>query len=191
VSAEPVSAVQLQQPAPDWQVLFEGAVVVDRHPRVELRPGSVTVSTRGPGGLDDRDLALALAVSAAAAELGAVADPTRVQTVQLTLDAATAERVMPFWSAVLGYDLTDEDVVDRLGRGPDMWFQPMDPPRTERNRVHVDVSVPADQAHARVDAALAAGGRLVSDAQAPRWWTLADPEGNEVDVAAWAGQQES
>jgi 4a-hydroxytetrahydrobiopterin dehydratase len=25
----------------------------------------------------------------------------------------------------------------------------------------------------------------VSDANAPEWWTLADTEGNEVDIAPW------
>jgi 4a-hydroxytetrahydrobiopterin dehydratase len=25
----------------------------------------------------------------------------------------------------------------------------------------------------------------VNDEHAPYWWTLADPEGNEVDVAPW------
>jgi 4a-hydroxytetrahydrobiopterin dehydratase len=64
----------------------------------------------------------------------------------------------------------------------------MDPPRTARNRIHLDVSVPYDQAEARVAAALAAGGRLVSDAHAPMWWTLADAEGNEVDVATCLGR---
>jgi 4a-hydroxytetrahydrobiopterin dehydratase len=59
----------------------------------------------------------------------------------------------------------------------------MDGPRPQRNRVHIDVWVPHDQAEARVAAALAAGGRLVSDEHAPEWWTLADAEGNEVDVA--------
>jgi 4a-hydroxytetrahydrobiopterin dehydratase len=39
-----------------------------------------------------------------------------------------------------------------------------------------------------VAAALAAGGRLVSDEHAPEWWTLADAEGNEVDVATWQGR---
>jgi 4a-hydroxytetrahydrobiopterin dehydratase len=29
-----------------------------------------------------------------------------------------------------------------------------------------------------------AGGRIVFD-NAPHWWTLADPEGNEVDLAIW------
>jgi hypothetical protein len=32
-------------------------------------------------------------------------------------------------------------------------------------------------------AALASGGRMVRDQFAPRWWTLADAAGNEVDIA--------
>ena len=66
-----------------------------------------------------------------------------------------------------------------------MWFQPMDAPRPERNRLHVDVYLPVDQVEARIEAAVAAGGTVVSDAHAPAWWTLADPEGNEVDLAVW------
>jgi 4a-hydroxytetrahydrobiopterin dehydratase len=38
-------------------------------------------------------------------------------------------------------------------------------------------------AEARVAAAVAAGGRLLTDEHAPAWWVLADPEGNEVCVA--------
>jgi 4a-hydroxytetrahydrobiopterin dehydratase len=97
--------------------------------------------------------------------------------------------VLPFWRAVLGYEqLGEEDLVDPQRRNPSLWFQQMDPPRTARNRIHLDVSVPYDQAEARVAAALAAGGRLVSDAHAPMWWTLADAEGNEVDVATCLGR---
>ena len=39
-----------------------------------------------------------------ARELGATADPTAVQTVQLTIDALVDPEVMPFWRAVLGYE---------------------------------------------------------------------------------------
>ena len=95
--------------------------------------------------------------------------------------------VMAFWRAVLGYEYRDnerEDLMDLHGRGPFFWFQQMDEPRPQRNRIHIDVWVPPEVAEARVAAALAAGGRLVSDRFAPAWWTLADPEGNEVDVAA-------
>lgn len=52
-------------------------------------------------------------------------------------------------------------------------------------QIHIDIYVPHDQAEARVAAAIAAGGHVVSDENAPGWWTLADAEGNEVDVASW------
>ena len=51
------------------------------------------------------------------------------------------------------------------------------------------MAVPHDQAEARVAAAIAAGGHLVTDEWAPAWWTLADAEGNEVDVATWMGRE--
>jgi 4a-hydroxytetrahydrobiopterin dehydratase len=120
--------------------------------------------------------------------LGLTADPSAVQTVQLTIDALVSADVMPFWRAVLNYEYRndgDEDLIDPRWRGASIWFQTMDAPRLQRNRIHIDVWVPHDQAEARVSAALAAGGRMVTGRYAPMWWTLADAEGNEVDVATW------
>ena len=83
---------------------------------------------------------------------------------------------MPFWRAVLGYDqMGDEDLLDLRRRGPSFWFQQIDAPRPQRNRIHVDISVPHHQAEARVAAAIAAGGRLVIDRFVPAWWTLPTP----------------
>ena len=48
---------------------------------------------------------------------------------------------------------------------------------------HIDIYVPHDQVRGRIDAALAASGRIVSNAHAPDWWTLADAEGKESDLA--------
>jgi 4a-hydroxytetrahydrobiopterin dehydratase len=167
------------------------AAAANHHPDVDLRPEGVTVrlfSGRWEQ-LSQRDVELARQISEAARELGAAADPSRVQHVQVAIDATAPGAVAPFWRAVLGYDAAGaEDVLDPLRRGPTFWFQQMDAPRPQRNRVHVDVSVPHDQAEARVAAAIAAGGHLVSDRHAPAWWTLADPEGNEADVATWMGR---
>jgi hypothetical protein len=66
-------------------------------------------------GLSERDVELARQISAVARELGVLADPSVVQTVQVTIDA---------------------------------W-------------------VPHDQAEARIAAAIAAGGHLVTDEHAP------------------------
>ena len=109
-----------------------------------------------------------------------------MQTVQVTIDALVIPKVKPFWRAVLGYrDRADspEDLIDPRGRGASFWFQQMDGPDPERNRIHIDVWVPPGEAQARITAAIAAGGRLVTDEYAPAWWTLADPEGNLADVA--------
>jgi hypothetical protein len=64
-------------------------------------------------------------------------------------------------------------------------FQNLKSPKQGRGRLHIDVSVPAEEAEARVAAALAAGGRLADDSHAPNWWTLASPENHGIDIAAW------
>lgn len=147
---------------------------------IDLRHSGVTVSLRR------RDADLARRISAAAAGLGLTADPAAVQVVNITLDALTGADVLPFWRAVLGYgQIGDDYLYDPARRGPGFGLQQMTAARPGRNRMHVDVAVPHDQAEARVAAALAAGGHLVSDEHAPRWWTLADPEGNEACIATW------
>ena len=163
------------------------ADAADHHPDVDLRSEAVTVRLRTVDGtLGDREVALARQISAAARELRIPVDPSSLQIVQIAIDALVITDVLPFWRAVLGYkQIDDEDVIDPLCQGPPIWFQQMDAPRPQRNRIHIDVYVPHDQAEARVAAALAAGGHIVSDANAPGWWTLADAEGNEVDVAPW------
>jgi 4a-hydroxytetrahydrobiopterin dehydratase len=176
------------------QAIDELEGVAAHPPAVDVRGDGVTVRlvTREAGtyGLSERDLDLARAVSAAAAGLGFVADASLVQHTQIAIDAQDIAGVLPFWRAVLGYEDRDgggEDLIDPRGRGPMIWFQGMDAPRPQRNRVHLDVFVAPEVAEARVAAALAAGGRLVSDVHAPDWWTLADAEGNEVDVATITG----
>ena len=163
------------------------ADATDHHPDVDLRSEGVTVRLRTDSGrLGEREVALAQQISAAARELDVLVDPTSLQIVQIAIDALVIPDVMPFWRAVLGYrEVDDEDLIDLLFQGPPVWFQQMDAPRPQRNRIHIDVYVPHDQAEARVAAAIAAGGHMVNDENAPGWWTLADAEGNEVDVAPW------
>lgn len=167
------------------------ADAANHHPDVELRYPTVGVRlvTHEIGEVSERDVALARQISAAARELDVTADPTAAQTVQLTIDTLDVAAVRPFWQAVLGFEpVGDDELADPLGHWPALWFQRMDEPRPQRNRVHVDVCVAPEVARERIDAALAAGGRLVNDEFAPHWWTLADPEGNEVDVATTAGR---
>jgi len=151
---------------------------------VDLRYAGVTVT------LMLRDIALARRISAAAKELDIPADPTAVQLINVTLDALAGADVLPFWRALLGYrQIGDDFLFDPHRRGPGFGLQQMNAPRPQRNRMHLDVAVPHDQAEARIAAALAAGGHLVSDEHAPKWWVLADAEGNEACVATWVGRQ--
>ena len=70
-----------------------------------------------------------------------------------------------------------DGLVDPLGQGPAVWFQRMDAPHPQRNRIHVDVSVPHDEAEPRIRGALAAGGTSRYDAEAAAFWPLADADG--------------
>ncbi|XIE78798.1 VOC family protein [Streptomyces sp. SBR177] len=196
----------------DWRVLGEGACAhyrtgtfaegaafvaalaalpgsADRAPDVDLRPDGVTVRlitlTDELYGLTEGDPELARRISALAAELGLTADPSALTGVQVTLDALDIPAVTPFWHALLGYVHragSPEDLVDPGRRNAAFYFQRMTTPRPQRNRVHVDVWVPHDQAESRIAAALEAGGRLVTAEHAPSHWVLADPEGNEACV---------
>ena len=163
------------------------ADTANHDPGVDLRADGVTVRLgKQSVELGERDVDLARQISAAARELGVPVDLTGLQIVQVAIDALVIPDVLPFWHAVLGYEVVgDEDLLDPHLHGPPFWFQQMDAPRPQRNRIHIDVYVPHEQAEARVAAAIAAGGHLVSDENAPGWWTLADAEGNEVDVASW------
>jgi 4a-hydroxytetrahydrobiopterin dehydratase len=171
----------------------EAADRAGARPDVTLRPDQVQIrtTTEQAHGLTEADLALAAAVSAIADELGLAGDPALLTSQEIAIDALDIPAVAPFWRAVLGYvtepgtDPDDPALADPGALGPGYWFQQMDAPRPQRNRIHVDVTVPHDQAEARVAAALAAGGTLVSDTRAPAFWVLADPEGNEACVCTW------
>jgi 4a-hydroxytetrahydrobiopterin dehydratase len=167
------------------------AEAAGHHPDLNLRAGvlEVRLVTKERWSLTDVDLTLARQISAAAEELGVSADPGRTRTWEFAIDALDVDKVRAFWCAVLGYELVgDTDIADPDGLYPPVYVQQMDVMRTGRNRIHIDVGVPHDQAEARVEAALAAGGTLVNDRFAPMHWTLADPEGNEVDLATWVGR---
>lgn len=174
----------------------EAAEAADHHPDVDLRyPGIVHVvlTTHAAGGLSERDVSLATTISALAAGAGLTVEPSVPVAVEVAIDAIDIDAVRPFWKAVLGYvdapsipaGATVDVIVDPARIGPPFWFQQMDEPRPQRNRIHLDVSVPSDVAEARVEAAIAAGGRLVTDQYARSFWVLADAEGNEACICTW------
>ena len=166
----------------------QAAERMNHHPDVSLGYGKVAfqLSSHDAGGVTERDLALAAEIQSLADELGAQAQPVTPTRYELAIDCSNADDIRDFWRVGLDYEehaVADEvQLVDPRGRGPTVWFQHMEPPRTERNRIHLDVYVPATDAKARVDAIVAAGGNLMTDEHAPDWWVLADVEGNELCV---------
>jgi 4a-hydroxytetrahydrobiopterin dehydratase len=169
----------------------------DDHLRLDLRPNRVelVLQTRRTAGVTAKDAELAEQITSAVRDRGcSLAPPTGparpVQMLELAIDALDIPAVRPFWKAVLGYE--DEPgagpegpIVDPVGQLPVIWFQQMDAPRAQRNRIHLDVDVAHEEAERRVSAAVAAGGVLVSAEHARSWWVLADPEGNEICVCTW------
>jgi 4a-hydroxytetrahydrobiopterin dehydratase len=192
----------------DWVVLHGGAIAVFRVASLAeaarlaeamaqipgldgalmtLADGQLTVRlTRGVFRLEERHVELARAVSAVASKLGATADRTLAQEVSLAIAAQPDAIDVGFWRAVLGYaELADDNAIDPLGHGSTVWMQDLDPAKSLRHAMHVDVSVAREQAEQRLAAALAAGGRIVDDSDAPSAWILADRAGNRVCIAAW------
>ncbi|MCY7411879.1 MAG: hypothetical protein LH471_02395 [Salinibacterium sp.] len=157
-------------------------------PDVDVRPEGVVVRipSRSSAGIPAAATEFAAAVSQAAAELLLTADPSLAQSIGIYVAQHSQADVRPFFMAALGYEaFGDTDAVDPLRCGPQLAFNPItgDPPA--RGRTHLDIFVPADQAQARVDAALTAGGRLADDSHAPAWWSLASPDNHGIDIAAW------
>ena len=169
----------------------EVAEELDHHPDLELHWTRLDLSlwTHVRGGVTQLDVELAHRIGVLAAEHGARASAPALRRVEIAIDCVDAAALLPFWRAGLGLresaqgDGTPE-LRDPDGLVPPVWFQPMHPPRRERSRTHVDVYVPAAEAATRTAAVLAAGGTLVTDEHAPRWWVTADPEGNELCVCA-------
>ena len=174
----------------------------DGHLQMDVRADRVVLSlqTAEISWVTPLDVELAHRISEVAGEFrltttsgAGSADTRSVQVLEIGIDAMDIAAIRPFWKAVLGYagepgrDGPSDALIDPLGQGPAVWFQQMDEPRPQRNRIHVDVSVPHDEAHQRIQATLAAGGGLLSDAEAPAFWVLADPEGNEACITTWQG----
>jgi 4a-hydroxytetrahydrobiopterin dehydratase len=176
--------------------ITEAAEAANHHPDVVLTYPQVDVdlSSHDVGGVTSRDLDLARKISAIAAELGVEAAPREVSTLELALDVPDAAEVKPFWAAVLGYEDTqfDVEVADPGGRNNTLWFQEAPDATGEvQQRFHLDIVVPREVAEERLQAALDAGGTLVSTDAVPAFWVLADKHGNKVCICTADGRESS
>jgi 4a-hydroxytetrahydrobiopterin dehydratase len=160
----------------------------NHHPDVDLRYPHLTVSLRSHDvdAITRRDLRLARRISELAAEAGVSASAHAPDVLELALDTPDHERVKPFYRALLGYEEhAGDDLLDAAERTPSLWFQGTDSDAPDRQRWHLDVSVPHDVAQERIRAAVDAGGRVVDDTRAPAFWVLEDPDGNRSCICTW------
>ena len=181
----------------DWRVLFWGAHVFYRTSSFDQAADFVSAiaeAARTVGHAPDVDVRpegadadLAAQVSAAAHRMRLESDPTALVVVGIAVAQDAGVDTRPFWEAAFGYRPNgDTDLTDPIRRGPHLMFHELHDPRAGRGRTHIDVSVPAEEAEKRVQAAVAAGGRIVKAYEDQRTWILASPDNHGVDIAGWA-----
>jgi 4a-hydroxytetrahydrobiopterin dehydratase len=144
------------------------------------------VATRGHGiRVTTDDVTLARLLSDVARGHQVVSAPGEVCQVELALDTAHDARLGPFWAAVLTGEpggVVADTVFDPTGQLPSLWFQGTEPHDEPRQRWHLDLWLAPEVAEERIAAAVAAGGTVVDDSEAPSFTVLADPDGNKVCV---------
>ena len=105
---------------------------------------------------------------------------------QIVIDSADAAKLAGFWSQVLGrpVDPGANEHFATLGATPKLMFLQVPEPKQAKNRLHLDLH--GDDWRAEVERVVALGATKLSEHQeyGIEWATLADPEGNEFDVAA-------
>jgi 4a-hydroxytetrahydrobiopterin dehydratase len=190
-------------------VVGEAGDALGHHPRVSIGQGYVDlrlVSDDAVYRADDgtehviewvtqQDVDLARRITEIAAEHGIKADPASVSMVELGLDTADSATIAPVWAALLtgnpdaqGHGSPSDEIRDAMGRVPNLWFADADEHEAPRQRFHVEVYVAPEVAEQRIAAAVAAGGTVVDDSNAPSLTVIADQDGNRgvlcVDTSA-------
>jgi len=168
--------------------IAEAADEANHHPDVDLRYPHLTVSlsSHDVGAITQRDLRLARRINELAEAAGVSASAHAPDVLELALDTPDHERIKPFWEAILGYESpSDDDLADSASRTPGVWFQKTDSDAPDRQRWHLDISVPHDVAQERIKAAVDAGGTLVDEEAAPAFWVLQDADGNKACICTW------
>ncbi len=146
------------------------------------------------GWVTQQDVDLARQITEIAADHGLDADPASVSQLELGLDTARSATIAPVWAALLtgsaesqGRGSPSDEIRDAGGRVPNLWFgDAVEGP--SRQRFHLEVYVAPEVAAERIAAAVAAGGTVVDDSDAPALTVIADQDGNTgvicVDVSA-------
>jgi 4a-hydroxytetrahydrobiopterin dehydratase len=187
----------------------EAGDALGHHPRVSIGDGHVDLELVSDDAVyrDDegtehvvewvtrQDVDLARRITEIAADHGVAADPASVGEIELGLDTAHSATIAPVWAALLtgsaesqGRGSPSDEIRDATGRVPNLWFGDAEEHDTPRQRFHIEVYVAPEVVDQRIAAALAAGGTVVDDSDAPSLTVIADQDGNTgvvcVDVSA-------
>lgn len=187
----------------------EAGDALDHHPRVSIGKGYVDLELVSADAIyrDDegtehvvewvtqQDVDLARRITEIAADHKVDADPASVSEIELGLDTARSATIAPVWAALLtgsassqGCGSPSDEIRDATGRVPNLWFGDVDEGGAPGPRFHIEVYVAPEVAEQRIAAAVAAGGAVVDDRNAPSLTVIADQDGNKgilcVDVSA-------
>jgi 4a-hydroxytetrahydrobiopterin dehydratase len=183
----------------------EAGDALGHHPRVSLGDGYVDLELvtedaiyRDDEGTEhvvewvtQQDVDLARRITEIAADHQLDADPASVSHIELGLDTAHSATIAPVWAMLLtgsaeaqGRGTPSDEVRDATGRVPNLWFGDADQDETPRQRFHVEIYVASDVVEQRIAAAVAAGGTVVDDTNAPGLTVIADQDGNTGIVCA-------
>ena len=187
----------------------EAGDALGHHPRVSLGNGYVdfklitddAIYRDGEGTehviewVTQQDVDLARRITEIAVDHKVVADPASVSDIELGLDTARSATIAPVWAALLtgsaeaqGHGSPSDEIRDATGRVPNLWFGDAEEHDTSRQRFHIEVYVAPEVAEQRIAAAIAAGGTVVDESNAPSLTVIADQDGNKgivcIDVSA-------
>ncbi|AGZ42396.1 VOC family protein [Actinoplanes friuliensis] len=179
--------------------IAEAGDELGHHPRVSIGRGHIDLELVSDDAIyreDDgtehivewvtqQDVDLARRITAIAAAHGLTPDPASVSELELGLDTAQSAVIAPVWAALLtgsadskGRGTPGDEIRDATGRVPNLWFGDEAP----GPRFHLEVYVAPETAAQRIADALAAGGTVVDDSNAPGQTVIADQDGNQATV---------
>lgn len=98
----------------------EAAEAANHHPDITLTYTDVIVALRSHDvhGITGRDIELARQISRQAAELGIETDVSGLTQVELGLDTVAGHHLAPFYAALLGAELDQDEPIDASGQVP-------------------------------------------------------------------------
>ena len=162
----------------------------NHHPDLDWRYNRVFIrftSHDAGGEVTPRDVASAAAVTEAAAEAGAAAEPGLYRTVEIGIDTPDPPAIADVWRVALGYKKgRGGSLQDPHGRGPGLWFQETLTPSD--NRLHLDIHRSKAESGPALEKAAATGALMNSD-HAPNWVVVTDAQGNRLCLCTEEGEQ--